>query len=99
MQTIRFKDLDGDWCEAKTKKETSALEHIYKRIKEVAPIETLETEAAKKAVISFNVNFERGLTPDEAQSLVNALKVYILKEIDKAEKYYVDRKDSGGKKK
>lgn len=99
MRTIRIKDLDGDWCEAKTKKETSALEYVYKRIKEAAPIETVELEEAKKAVLSFNVSFERALTAKEAETLVSALKVHIINALDKAERYYVSKADKGGNKK
>ena len=91
MRKIRFKDLDGDLCEAKTKKETCALEHIYKRLKEVAPAETIELETAKMIVLSFNVSFERSLTPKEATDLVSALKLHIIKAMDKADKYYVSK--------
>ena len=93
MRRFVFKDQDGDLCFAKTKKEDSALEYIYKRIKEAAPIETVKLDSAKKAVLSFNVSFERALTPKEASDLVTALKVHIIKELDKAEKFYVSKND------
>lgn len=99
MSKIKFKDFDGDWCEADTKKETCALEHIYKRIKEIAPVETIELEAAKMAVLSFNVSFERALTPKEATDLVSALKLHIINALDKADRYYVSKDAKGGIKK
>lgn len=96
MQKFKFQDRDGDWYEAKTKKEESALEHIYKRIKAVAPIEAVKLDDAKMAALSFNISFERALTPKEAENLVKALKLHIIKELDKAEKFYISR--NGGNK-
>lgn len=91
MKTFKYKEANGDEFEARLNKIDNALPLIKKRLELVVPVETVEFDAVKRAVASFNVNFERAITPAEAQTLVNALKVHILKEVDKAEKYYLDQ--------
>ena len=105
MKRVVFKDFDGDLCEALVNRNDSALPIIQEKIERNMPVETVDVENVKKAVLSFNVNFQRSLTPDEAKTLVETLKGFILKEIDKADKYYVSksevvrRNENGGKRK
>lgn len=91
MKTYRYKEISGEEFEARLNKVDNALPLINKRLESAVPVETVEYDAVKRAVASFNVNFERAITPAEAQTLVNALKLHILKEIDKGNKYYLDQ--------
>lgn len=92
MRSYLFQDMDGEWLEARCSQEDSALSHINKRLERVVPVETVDTDTLKKAILSFNVEFERNLTPQEATVLVNALKAHLLNEVTKMEKFYVSRK-------
>lgn len=92
MKTFRYKDFrDGEWYEARVNGIDSALHAINEKIARNMPVETVETDALKKRISSMNLTFQRDITKEEAATLVKTLKAYFLQEIDKAEKYYVDR--------
>ena len=96
METIRYTDLDGKTYEQKIAGEKSALPYIQKRFERLIPVETISTDDLRATIQSIAVDVQRNLTPAEVQQAVDAIKNFMLQEIDNAEKYYVDRK--GGKK-
>lgn len=95
MRNYLFQDMDGEWLEARCAQEDCALGHINKRLERVVPVETVDTDALKKAILAFNVEFERPITPEEAGVLVQALKAHILNEMSKMEKFYVSKVGKG----
>ena len=91
MKRFVYKDRDGDWYEAVANGIDNLLPLINKKIERNMPVETVETDALKKRISSMNITFQCDITKEEAATLVKTLKAYFLQEIDKAEKYYVDR--------
>ena len=91
MKKFIFKDRDGDWCEAKINGINNAMPYIERRIERSMPVETIEVSKIKELVSSMNVTCHRDLTKEEANKLVTTILGYIIGQIDKADKYYVDR--------
>ena len=96
MNKMIFKDFNGDLYETGNLGERSALPHIDKRFEHLLPVETISTDRMRGIVAGLNIKCTRALTVDEANTLVLTIKKFIISEINKSEKFYVDRK--GGKK-
>lgn len=92
MKTFRYKDFrDGEWYEAKVSGINNALPIIQEKIERNMPVETVDADKLKKLVASLNITCHKDLTKEEANKLVTTILGYIIGQIDKAEKYYVDR--------
>ena len=91
MKAFRYIDHDGEEYEVGALREDSALPYIQKRLGEVVPKETVDAEKLKRLVAGIEIDVQRNITPDEANTMVNTIKTYIIQEIDKAEKYYLGK--------
>lgn len=92
MKVFRYKDFrDGDWYEARVNGIDSALHAINEKIARNMPLETVDADKLKANIASININCSRGLTAKEANTLVFSMKQLVIQEINKADKYYVDR--------
>lgn len=91
MKKFRYRDFQGNLWEQKDLKIDSALPYIGKRINNCAPKETVDADRLKKIIASIAVDCQRSITPDEANTMVESIKNFIIGEIDKAEKFYVNK--------
>lgn len=92
MKTFKYKDFrDGEWYEAKVSGINNALPLIQEKIERNMPVETIDADKLKKLIASMNVTCHKDLTKEEANKLVTTILGYIIGQIDKADKYYVDR--------
>lgn len=91
MKKFIYKDHQGDWCEAKINGINNAMPYIERRIERSMPVETIEVAKIRELVSSMKVTCHRDLTKEEANKLVTTILGYIIGQIDKADKYYVDR--------
>ena len=91
MKKFRYTDFDGKTYERVIKCEFSALPYIQKRIEHSMPVETINSDKLRATVNSIAVDVQRNLTPAEVQQMLDAIKQFLLQEIDDAEKYYVNR--------
>ena len=89
MKIFRYKDHQGDWCEARVNKIDNAMPYIERRIERNMPVETVDAQKLKANIASLNINCSRALSAKEANLLVLSIKQLVLQEIDKAERYYV----------
>lgn len=91
MKRFIYKDHQGDWCEARVNKIDNAMPYIERLIERNMPVETVDADKLKKLIASLNVTCHKDLTKEEANKLVTTILGYIIGQIDKADKYYVDR--------
>ena len=57
------------------------------------PKETVDADKLKKLIDGIAIDVQRNITPDEANTMVETIKTYIIQEIDRAEKYYLGKGD------
>lgn len=57
------------------------------------PKETIDADKFKQMIASIDIDCQRNITPDEANTMVEAIKNYLIQEIDRAEKYYLGKGD------
>lgn len=90
-RTYEFTDLQGRRCIAEKQGIDNLMPIINKRIENLLPKEAVLLDEVKKVIKELKVNYKRDLTPEESAAILVIIKNKMIEEIDKLEKYFVDK--------
>ena len=67
--------------------QTSALEDLNKRFEHLLPVELIEADQMRKMIRGVNVKCDRGLDPQEVESMLESFKSFLIRSIDSMDKW------------
>lgn len=88
---VEFLGRDGKMYRAEQRGIDNALPYIEERIERLMPEEVVSIEKVKKLIKDVHVGFKRDITKEEANQVIEVIKKALIDEMDKLDKYYIDK--------